>query len=186
MVPGRGAARLPAVGKPEALASPAAQLCLDTSDGVATGAPHAPCFSAGGRFVSIANVLGRLGEERALELQLRFAEIPSATFDESRRAEAVAAAWKAAGLEPEIDESGSVVAFRPGGADGPVLCIGAHLDTVFPIDEDYSVRRPGQWCERCEEPGIVPDGEYHGPGVSDCAAGLASRLASCGGRRALS
>jgi len=124
--------------------------------------------------VSIDNVLGRLGEERALELQLRFAEIPSATFDESRRAEAVAAAWKAAGLEPEIDESGSVVAFRPGGADGPVLCIGAHLDTVFPIDEDYSVRRPGQWCERCEEPGIVPDGEYHGPGVSDCAAGLAS------------
>lgn len=123
---------------------------------------------------SLEDTLDLLHEERLLELQLRFAETPAPTFDESRRAAVVAEAWRAAGLEPTIDESGSVVALRPGAEDGPLLVLSAHLDTVFPLDQDVRVRRPGEWCDFCETPGIVPEGEYHGPGISDCAAGLAS------------
>lgn len=115
-----------------------------------------------------------LAEERLLELQLRFAQIPAPTFDEGRRAAAVAEAWRGAGLEPAIDASGSVIALRPGGADGKLFVLSAHLDSVFPLEQDVRVRMPGDWCDYCETPGIVPEGEYHGPGISDCAAGLAS------------
>jgi acetylornithine deacetylase/succinyl-diaminopimelate desuccinylase-like protein len=124
--------------------------------------------------VTVDAVLARLREERLLDLQLRFAETPAPTFDESRRAGVVAQVWREAGLEPHIDEAGNVLALRPGQRESPLLVISAHLDTVFPIEQDVRVRRPGDWCDYCEPPGIVPEGEYHGPGISDCAAGLAS------------
>ena len=124
--------------------------------------------------MTLETTLDQLREERLLELQLDYAETPSPTFDEGRRAAAVAARWRAAGLEPTIDEAGNVIALRPGTEDGPLLVLSAHLDTVFPIEQDIRVRRPGDWCDFCETPGIVPEGEYHGPGISDCAAGLAS------------
>ena len=124
--------------------------------------------------MAIDETLRLLTEERTLELQLRFAQIPAPTFDEGRRAAAIVEAWRAAGLDPSIDASGSVVAFRPGEADGPLFVLSAHLDSVFPLEQDIRVRMPGEWCDFCENPGIVPEGEYHGPGVSDCAAGLAS------------
>jgi acetylornithine deacetylase/succinyl-diaminopimelate desuccinylase-like protein len=123
---------------------------------------------------AIAPVLAHLNENRLLELQLRYAETPAPTFDESRRAGVVAQIWRDAGLDPHIDGAGNVLALRPGQQDEPVLVISAHLDTVFPIEQDVRVRRPGDWCDYCETPGVVPEGEYHGPGVSDCAAGLAS------------
>lgn len=123
---------------------------------------------------AIEPVLAGLREERLLELQLRYAETPAPTFDESRRAGVVAQLWREAGLDPHIDEAGNVLALRPGVRDEPLLVVSAHLDTVFPIDQDVTVRRPGDWCDYCETPGVVPEGEYHGPGISDCAAGLAS------------
>ncbi len=123
---------------------------------------------------TIDAVLAHLREERLLELQLRYAETPAPTFDESRRAGVVARLWRDAGLEPHIDDAGNVLALRPGQYESPLLVISAHLDTVFPIDQDVRVRCPGDWCDYCEPPATVPEGEYHGPGVSDCAAGLAS------------
>ena len=122
--------------------------------------------------MTVDAVLTRLTEDRILDLQIRFAETPSPTFHEQRRAELIASLWRAAGLDPQIDNAGNVVALRPGAADGPLLVVSAHLDTVFPMDQDVRVRRPGETCDFCGE--VVPEGEYHGPGIGDCAAGLAA------------
>ncbi len=125
----------------------------------------------GGR-VTLDVVLAHLTEERLLHLQIRFAETPSPTFHEQRRAELIAALWRDAGLQPEIDQAGNVIALLPAAAGGPLLAVSAHLDTVFPSDQDIRVRRPGETCDFCGE--VVPEGEYHGPGIGDCAAGLAA------------
>jgi len=117
-------------------------------------------------------VRGYLTEERLLDLQIRFAETPSPTLSEQSRADLIVALWSAAGLDPQMDGTGNIVALRPGAANGPLLVVSAHLDTVFPIDQDVRVRRPGESCEFCGE--VVPDEEYHGPGIGDCAAGLAA------------
>lgn len=124
--------------------------------------------------MSIEPTLAALNEARTLELQLRFAETSAPTFAEGRRASVVAEAWQKAGLAPNIDSAGNVIALCEGTGDGPLFVIAAHLDSVFPEEQDVRVRRPGDWCEFCQPPGLVPEGEYHGPGISDCAAGLAS------------
>lgn len=116
--------------------------------------------------------LAALGEERLLALQIGFAETPSPTFHEERRASLIADLWRSAGLEPRTDAVGNVIALRPGAHDGALLCISAHLDTVFPAEQDVRVRLPGESCDFCGE--VVPEGEYHGPGIGDCAAGLAA------------
>ena len=92
------------------------------------------------------------------ELLVRIAEVPAPTFAEAARGELIAALWRAAGLEPLIDERGNVVAELPGGS-GPLVLIAAHLDSVFGPEVDVSVAR-------------APE-RYSGPGVGDNAANLA-------------
>ncbi len=97
--------------------------------------------------------------------QIRLSEIPSPTFKESVRAAEFARLLKAYGLtDVVIDPIGNVVGRRPGrlGEAGPVLAMGAHLDTVFPEGTDVTVK------ER--------DGVYYGPGLGDNASNLRNML----------
>jgi len=98
------------------------------------------------------------------EQHLELCRIPSPTFIEHRRAEWMAAQFRAYGCESQIDRAGNVLAFLEPGAKGPLVALTAHLDTVIaPKTRD--------------EISIEPDGRLRGPGVSDNGAGLAALLA---------
>ena len=57
--------------------------------------------------------------------------------------------------EVEIDEEGNCLGLLRGSADKPLMVVSAHLDTVFPADTDFTVRRH---CDRLFAPGISDDG----------------------------
>ena len=97
--------------------------------------------------------------DRRLRAHLKaIAETAAPPFAEGRRGALIAERWRAAGLEPAIDDLGNVVADVPGG-DGPRVLLAAHLDSVFPEGTDVRVREESadRWC---------------GPGIGDDAAGL--------------
>ena len=102
--------------------------------------------------------------EEAMALQVHISEIPAPTFEERTRAEEIVRLMKEAGLEDvSIDEIGNVVGRRPGrNPEGPLLAIGAHMDTVFPAGTDVTVRREGN--------------TYYGPGIGDNASGVRTVL----------
>lgn len=101
--------------------------------------------------------------------QIRLSEIPSPTFKEEVRAAEIARLMKAYGLTDVVtDPIGNVVGRRPGrlskaGKKGPVLAMGAHMDTVFPEGTDVSVHE--------REPGV-----FYGPGLGDNASNLRSMM----------
>lgn len=114
---------------------------------------------------SVQKALAVAKEEapRALAEQIAIAQIPSPTFEESRRAEEIARLLREYGLtDVVIDPSGNVVGRRPGRGAGPVVAIAAHTDTVFPMETDVTVRSEGNL--------------HHGPGIGDNASGLRSML----------
>ena len=97
--------------------------------------------------------------------QIRISEIPAPTFKESVRAEEIARLLRTYGLtDVVIDPIGNVVGRRPGtlGKKGPVLAMGAHMDTVFPEGTDVRVTEK--------------DGVYYGPGLGDNASNLRSMM----------
>jgi acetylornithine deacetylase/succinyl-diaminopimelate desuccinylase-like protein len=95
--------------------------------------------------------------------QIRITETPAAPFHEEARGRLIAELFSEAGLpDVRIDEVGNVIGRYKGTGCGPVLVVGAHLDTVFPEGTPIKVR---------EENGV-----YYAPGISDDAAGLASVL----------
>src|SRR5436189_3363232 len=98
------------------------------------------------------------------EQHLELCRIPSPTFLEHRRAEWMAAQFRAYGCETHIDRAGNVIAFLDPDAKGPLVAVTAHLDTVIAPKSR-------------EEITIDPDGRFRGPGVSDNGAGLAALLA---------
>lgn len=102
--------------------------------------------------------------EEAMALQVHISEIPAPTFHERTRAEEIVRLMQDAGLtDVSIDEIGNVVGRRPGrNPEGPLLAIGAHMDTVFPEGTDVSVRREGN--------------VYYGPGIGDNASGVRTVL----------
>ena len=103
------------------------------------------------------------GAEASMAMQVELCEIPAPTFKESVRAAEIVRRMKALGLtDVSIDEIGNVVGKRPGKGTGPVLAIGAHMDTVFPEGTDVTVRREGN--------------RYFGPGIGDNCAGLRALL----------
>ncbi|MEQ8955667.1 MAG: M20/M25/M40 family metallo-hydrolase [Gammaproteobacteria bacterium] len=57
-----------------------------------------------------------------------------------------------------IDSEGNVFGVRQGRGDGPVLLVGAHLDTVFGPEVDTTVQ--------------FRDGRYYAPGIGDDTRGL--------------
>ena len=88
--------------------------------------------------------------ERLTELLRRICETPAPTFAEAERGALIASLWREAGLEPETDAVGNVLAALPGG-QGPRVLVAAHLDTVFAADTDLRVRAEGA---RLLAPGI--------------------------------
>ena len=101
--------------------------------------------------------------EFAKAVQIRISEIPSPTFKEEVRAREIARLMREYGLtDVVIDPIGNVVGRRPGrlAGKGPVLALGAHMDTVFPEGTDVRVRQEGT--------------AYYAPGQGHTASKLCS------------
>lgn len=90
-------------------------------------------------------------------------EIPAPPFGEETRAKRVAEMYREAGLtDVIIDEVGNVIGRRPGRTGAKTIAIGAHIDTVFPIETDVTVRREGD--------------TYIAPGIGDNTRGIVVQL----------
>ena len=101
--------------------------------------------------------------ELGMREQVQLCEIPAPTFQEGERAKDIVRRMKEYGLtDVSIDEIGNVIGYRPGKGHGPVLAIGAHMDTVFPAGTDVTVRQDGI--------------RYYGPGIGDNCSGLRALL----------
>jgi tripeptide aminopeptidase len=88
--------------------------------------------------------------------QAAICEIPAPPFGEEVRAEYLAARFRQCGLaETTIDAEGNCIAIRRGASLHPLICISAHLDTVFPEGTNFTVRHEGS---RMFAPGIADDG----------------------------
>ena len=86
---------------------------------------------------------------------IELTEVPAPPFGEAGRAQKFAALLQETGLsDVTVDAVGNVVARRPGTGSGETIAIVAHLDTVFPLETDVTVRRRG---ERLYAPGIADD-----------------------------
>ena len=86
---------------------------------------------------------------------VRFTETEAPSFAEDVRAKAWAEEARAHGLQDlEIDAAGNVAGIRRGAGNGRLICVAAHLDTVFPAGTDLKVRREGT---KLFAPGIGDD-----------------------------
>jgi len=103
--------------------------------------------------------------DRIVDLAIRIQQIPAPTFDESKRAEFVRKLFESEGLnDVSIDEAGNVYG-RLSKVEGQKskekpLIVSAHLDTVFPLDMDLSIRRE--------------DDKVFGIGIGDNSLGVAA------------
>lgn len=90
---------------------------------------------------------------------IELTEIPAPPFGEETRAKRVAEMFREAGLtDVTIDEVGNVIGMRPGRSGEKTIAIGGHIDTVFPIETDVTVRRESD--------------TYIAPGVGDNSRGV--------------
>jgi len=93
--------------------------------------------------------------ERTVADIVTLTEIAAPSFHEDARGRAFLAMAEAHGLKQlETDAEGNVTGLRPGAGNGPLVCIAAHLDTVFPAGTDLTVRRAGT---RLLAPGVGDD-----------------------------
>lgn len=101
--------------------------------------------------------------ELGMKEQIELCEIPAPTFEEAKRGQDIVRRMKAYGLtDVSVDDIGNVIGFRPGKGNGPVLAIGAHMDTVFPAGTDVTVKQEGN--------------RYFAPGIGDNCSGLRALL----------
>jgi len=106
----------------------------------------------------------RAEHDRTVGDIITLTEIEAPSFQETRRAEAWRAMAEAHGLEEVgIDAEGNVTGLRRGGGNGRLICVAAHLDTVFPAGTNVKVRREGT--------------KLFAPGVGDDTRSLAVLLA---------
>ncbi len=102
-------------------------------------------------------------EPRSLQDLIEITEIPAPPFAETQRAERFAEMLREAGLtDVSIDEVGNVIGRRPGISGDRVIAYSAHLDTVFPIETDVTVRQEGN--------------RLYAPGIGDNSRGLITLL----------
>lgn len=98
-------------------------------------------------------------EDRFHRELIELTEIPAPPFGEEQRGKRFAEMLIDAGLEDvSIDEVGNVLGRRSGRTGSRVIALTAHIDTVFPIETDVSVRVDGD--------------TYYAPGVGDNTRGL--------------
>jgi tripeptide aminopeptidase len=101
--------------------------------------------------------------DEIVSLASRIAAIPAPTNDETRRTEFVAKAMPEMGFQQvEVDELGDVVGLVPGRGIGPKVLIAAHLDTVFPLETDLTIRQEHE--------------RLRGPGIGDNSLGIAAAM----------
>jgi tripeptide aminopeptidase len=94
---------------------------------------------------------------------IRLTEVPAPSSQEAQRAAYVKAELEKLGLPVTGDAMGNLTAVRKGTGGGPTLVFAAHMDTVFPVGTDITVRRR-------------PDGTLHAPGVFDNTASVVNML----------
>ncbi len=105
-----------------------------------------------------------LHEPQTRRWQIEFLAIPAPPFGEAERAAWFCERFRALGLErAHLDTEGNALAELRGAAEGPVVMLSAHLDTVFPAGTDCTPREDGS--------------QILCPGASDNGAGLAALLA---------
>src|ERR1700760_4303804 len=93
--------------------------------------------------------------DRTVEDIIALTQIAAPSFQEATRAQAFQVMAEAHGLNNlQIDAEGKVTALRPGIGNAPLICVAAHLDTVFPAGTDLTVRREGT---RLLAPGVGDD-----------------------------
>lgn len=93
--------------------------------------------------------------DNIVEQNIQLQQIPAPPFGEEKKAKAFAALMKEAGLDAKIDEEGNVLALWEGtGKRKDVHAVIAHIDTVFPLEQDLTIRREGT---RILAPGIADD-----------------------------
>lgn len=82
--------------------------------------------------------------DRMVQDIIALTEIESPPFNENVRAKAWMEMARAHGLtDLEMDEEGNITGMRRGAGNGKLVCIAAHLDTVFPGGTNVKVRREG-------------------------------------------
>jgi acetylornithine deacetylase/succinyl-diaminopimelate desuccinylase-like protein len=93
--------------------------------------------------------------DRTVRDIITLTQIEAPSFKESTRAAAFQEMARAHGLDAlETDAEGNVMGLRRGIGNGPLICVAAHLDTVFPPGTDLTVRREGT---RLFAPGVGDD-----------------------------
>jgi tripeptide aminopeptidase len=106
----------------------------------------------------------RAEHDRTVADIIALTQVAAPSFQEADRARAFLAMAEAHGLKDlEIDAEGNVTGLRRGAGNGPLICVAAHLDTVFPSGTDVTVRREGT--------------KLFAPGVGDDTRSLAVLLA---------
>ena len=92
--------------------------------------------------------------ENTLQQQIELAGIPAYSNHEEKKAARFREIIEEMGYQTIQDEVGNVFAVIEGPKDAPVVVVTAHLDTVFPMDTDLTMRREGS---RICMPGICDD-----------------------------
>jgi acetylornithine deacetylase/succinyl-diaminopimelate desuccinylase-like protein len=99
--------------------------------------------------------------EQITDEHIRICSVPSSPFGEQQRAEYLRDKFRELGLSETVtDDEGNCLGLHRGASLEPLIVVSAHLDTVFPPETDFSVRR-------------IAD-RLLGPGISDDGCGLAA------------
>ena len=94
-------------------------------------------------------------EPTSMKELIELTQIPAPPFQEQKRAEYFKKMLKEAGIDSIwIDKVGNVLALRKGNGNGKTVLIDAHLDTVFPLETDVTVKIKG---DTLFAPGIGDD-----------------------------
>lgn len=102
-------------------------------------------------------------EPASMKELIELTQIPAPPFLEQKRAERFKQMLQDAGIDSIwIDEAGNVLALRKGEGNGKTILFEAHLDTVFPLETDVTVKVKGD--------------TLFGPGIGDDTRALSMVL----------
>jgi acetylornithine deacetylase/succinyl-diaminopimelate desuccinylase-like protein len=103
-------------------------------------------------------------DEQTIADMITLTEIPAPSFEEAAKGLVFAEMLRKAGADSVwIDEVGNVIALRKGKKSDKTIVIDAHLDTVFPLDTDVTVKQIGD--------------TLFAPGIADANRSLAMSIA---------